>query len=584
MARPTPPSGWQKNKNFDELFPIYESKISIPSRPYKIVLETNVATGVRQLYKEDPALFTRSPIALINSEGKVTKQSEWNNISAGENGTRTLNGIINISRRESYDLIKKVGYPPEISELSKTKEYAGFKIDQPAPAGPGSGNPDQSGGNTGGSEGSGGGGATSPTPAAAGPPSLGVLRGVENYDDPADYGNFTYPEKLNRSQDYMIIRAYNYKVADVFAKEGGTKDEGILKGTVDISQRSFTEILGSVTLPMPANISEANQTKWGSNELSGLTAGIMGAVVGGVSAGAGGDLGGVIEAVGSSAKKIFGETAANAQIKQQLTLNAAASVVKKLGMAIDAESYRARVTGTVINPNLELLFNGPALRQFQFQYKLAPRSETEARQIRGIIKFFKKSMAPKRSNKSNLDAFFLGAPNVFQIKFMNGGQVSKSLPTLKTCALVNFNVNYTADGFYSAYKDNLVGSQPISITIDMSFAELTPIYNDHYDQSDGVGFKDLGDLENPEVDFQDISELGNDSNNNQRNTPPTRQEIQPASIPVVPFRTPVVGGGPTTNPRLSDPQSGISNLERYDAAKRAGFSGTFNQWLTTQNN
>jgi hypothetical protein len=194
-------------------------------------------------------------------------------------------------------------------------------------------------------------------------------------------------------------------------------------------------------------------------------------------------------------------------------------VVKKLGMAIDAESYRARVTGTVINPNLELLFNGPALRQFQFQYKLAPRSETEARQIRGIIKFFKKAMAPKRSNKSNLDAFFLGAPNVFQIKFMNGGQVSKSLPTLKTCALVNFNVNYTADGFYSAYKDNLVGSQPIAITIDMSFAELTPIYNDHYDQSDGVGFKDLGDLENPEVDFQDISELGNDSNNNQRNTP-----------------------------------------------------------------
>lgn len=558
MARPTPPSGWQKNKNFDEFFPIYESKISIPNRPYKIVLETNVATGVRQLYKEDPALFTRSPIALINSEGKVTKQSEWNNVSAGENGTRTLNGIINTSRRESYDLIKKVGYPPEISELSKTKEYAGFKIDQPAPAGPGSRNPDQSGGNTGG----GGGGATSPTAAAAGPSSLGVLRGVENYDDPADYGNFTYPEKLNRSQDYMIIRAYNYKVADVFAKEGGTKDEGILKGTVDISQRSFTEILGSVTLPMPANISEANQTKWGSNELSGLTAGIMGTVVGGVSAAAGGNLPGVIEAVASSAKKAFGETAANAQIKQQLTLNAAASVVKKLGMAIDAETYRARVTGTVINPNLELLFNGPALRQFQFQYKLAPRSETEARQIRGIIKFFKKAMAPKRSNKSNLDAFFLGAPNVFQIKFMNGGQVSKSLPTLKTCALVNFNVNYTADGFYSAYKDNLVGSQPIAITIDMSFAELTPIYNDHYDQSDGVGFKDLGDLENPEVDFQDISELGNDSNNNQRNTPPpSRGGTSGAVAPVVP----ITGGrNPTSvpgDPGYKPPSPGGGLLE-----------------------
>ncbi len=550
----TPP-GWIKGSTKPNA---YEATLDLGNFN-KYEINVDVSTGQRQIYTIDPFFQTRDLLATVNSNGSVTKTNLYNNIATQPNGQTRIKDIITKSNIAVNTLVSKVGTPEQISSLSKTKEYSKLKSSSPVPTGPGSGNPDQSGGNAGG----GGGGVTSPTAAAAaGPSSLGVLRGVENYDDPADYGNFTYPENLNRSQDYMIIRAYNYKVADVFTKEGGTTDEGILKGTVDISQRSFTEILGSVTLPMPANISEANQTKWGSNELSGLTAGIMGAVVGGVSAGAGGNLGGVIEAVGSSAKDIFGETPANAQIKQQLTLNAAASVVKKLGMAIDAESYRARVTGTVINPNLELLFNGPALRQFQFQYKLAPRSESEARQIRGIIKFFKKSMAPKRSNKSNLDAFFLGAPNVFQLKFMNGGQVSKSLPTLKTCALVNFNVNYTADGFYSAYKDNLVGSQPIAITIDMSFAELTPIYNDHYDQSDGVGFKDLGDLENPEVDFQDISELGNDSNNNQRNTPqPSRGGTSGAVAPVVP----ITGGrNPTSvpgDPGYKPPSPGGGLLE-----------------------
>jgi hypothetical protein len=177
---------------------------------------------------------------------------------------------------------------------------------------------------------------------------------------------------------------------------------------------------------------------------------------------------------------------AKAQIQQQLTLNAAASVVKKLGININTEGYRARVTGTVINPNLELLFNGPKLRAFQFSFKMAPRSADEAKHIRGIIKFFKKAMAPKRAVTQD-DAFFLGAPNIFRIKFMNGNKESNTLPTLKTCALVNFTVNYTADGFYSAFNDG----QPVSVQIDLSFAELTPIYNDNYGSEDSVGFNKI---------------------------------------------------------------------------------------------
>ena len=65
-------------------------------------------------------------------------------------------------------------------------------------------------------------------------------------------------------------------------------------------------------------------------------------------------------------------------------------------------------------------------------------------------------MAPKIVTAKE-DAFFLGAPNVFQLKFMRGTQQNKYLPALKTCALTNFTVNYTADGFYSAYYDG----QPI---------------------------------------------------------------------------------------------------------------------------
>lgn len=117
-------------------------------------------------------------------------------------------------------------------------------------------------------------------------------------------------------------------------------------------------------------------------------------------------------------------------------------------------------------------------------------------------------MAPKRSG-SAAESFFLGAPNVFRIKFMNGGRESTTLPTLKTCALVNFDVNYTADGFYSAFMDG----QPVSVEIRFAFAELTPIYNDNYGNNpdDGnVGFPGGSDgvdnLENPLFDVKDASE------------------------------------------------------------------------------
>ena len=102
-------------------------------------------------------------------------------------------------------------------------------------------------------------------------------------------------------------------------------------------------------------------------------------------------------------------------------------------------------------------------------------------------------MAPKRSSTSNTP-YFLGAPNVFDIKFKGGSGGSStelvSIGSIKTCALQRCVVNYTPDGFYSAFMDNTVGSQPIAVTMQLAFTELTPLYNEYYDLSneDSVGF------------------------------------------------------------------------------------------------
>ncbi len=547
MATPVP-AGWrQRSTNTNE----YEA--ILVQGQYKYEVNVDIQTGQRQVYTIDPIFQTRELLATVNPNGNVTRTDAYNNIASLPNGQTRIKEALDGSRTYANKIVGSVGTEAQKRSLVDQKEYAKLKSELP-PTGPGSvatgqSNQDQTGPNS---------GAASGISTAGGGPVIAAspFRNVSNYEDEKNYGTWTYPKLMNKNQDHMIIFAYNYKVADVFAGSNGESNlnnSNILTGLVDISQRSYSqkEILGSVTLPIPSNVSEANQTKWGSDELSGLTAGLMGATVGGVSAAAGGDIKTLMSSVTSTAEQVFGKTAANSQIKQLLTLNAAASVVKKLGVSVNPESYRSRVTGTVINPNLELLFNGPALRSFQFQYKLAPRSQEEARQIRGIIKFFKKAMAPKRSNKSNVDSFFLGAPNVFKIKFKNGKNDSKTLPTLKTCALVNFNVNYTAEGFYSAFYDG----QPVSVQIDMTFAELTPVYNDHYDFSDSVGFKsDIDELENPTIDYQEITELQANSDNNQNNTPKPPPTKGGASDPVAPATRVLQPGGSTATPGVDTPR------------------------------
>ena len=48
------------------------------------------------------------------------------------------------------------------------------------------------------------------------------------------------------------------------------------------------------------------------------------------------------------------------------------------------------------------------------------------------------------------------------------------------------NVNYSADGVHATYHDET----PVSMTMDLSFQELTPVYNEDYDYEapGGVGY------------------------------------------------------------------------------------------------
>ena len=139
----------------------------------------------------------------------------------------------------------------------------------------------------------------------------------------------------------------------------------------------------------------------------------------------------------------------------------------------------ARLNGLVINPNLELLFNGPTLRPFNFTFKLSPRNSKEGETVKNIIRWFKQGSAVRTSN----DNLFLKAPNVFKIKYIYGEgkqeDLHKGLNQIKTCALRSMNVNYTPDGSYMTFEDGTMTSYEMTL----QFSELEPVYDLDYQES-----------------------------------------------------------------------------------------------------
>ena len=228
------------------------------------------------------------------------------------------------------------------------------------------------------------------------------------------------------------------------------------------------KVTGRVILPIPGGINDNNSVDWGSANMNAAEMAGAAIALGGIEGG--GD--GFADEVGQTAETIK----ANAgKIKEALGKTIAGQVTGT------GQQLMQRTTGQVMNPNMELLFNGPSLRSFGFTFKLAPRTSKEAENIVKIIRLFKEKMAPVKSD-GNL---FLKSPDTWRIKYLHSGKNDhKFLNKFKECAMMSTSVNYTPDGNYATYSD---GSM-VSYSLTLNFQEIEPVFNTDYEKIQGIGY------------------------------------------------------------------------------------------------
>ena len=311
----------------------------------------------------------------------------------------------------------------------------------------------------------------------------------------------SYPSDLNPKQDHFKIMRYNYIRPDINQSKGPDQEIARVTGAQPNKRKDYgnnqtsdriinragdsvvgSELKGSGLLPMPI-ATDVNGVEWGKSELtiSGLAAlGAANMVAGRVANDDGQAL-----AEKEARERLNAERGRNVEgnagteFARALAVQTTAKIAGvAFGTELDADTFLARTGGKVLNPNAEMLFQGPVIRDFAFSFLMVARSQKEGQEIRKIIRFLKLGMAPKFRSTT-----FLKSPDIFTLHYKNGQGKDDYLRTVNQfnpggLALTTMNVDYAPFGYWSAYRD----SQPVAVKMDLNFTELRPLY-----ESDQLG-------------------------------------------------------------------------------------------------
>ncbi len=263
--------------------------------------------------------------------------------------------------------------------------------------------------------------------------------------------------KLNETSDFLQIGIVDYTAAG-FDKTPLTTpyefkgNKSNLKPVTVGGKESFNpqkrerknpntkakKLLESIILPIPSNIQDGNSVNFGPGNLDGLTARTLEYAMDLMTPENYNNINEYItNGLLTGGTNLLSDPDAVSYFKRGL---AAAAANIPFGGNLSASQLLARQTGQILNPNMELLFEGVNLRSFKFSFKLTPRGPQEASAVKKIIRTLKQNMTPQSNG------LYLETPNIFELTYKKGSDDHPFLHKFKQCALTDMSVNYTGRG------------------------------------------------------------------------------------------------------------------------------------------
>lgn len=303
-------------------------------------------------------------------------------------------------------------------------------------------------------------------------------------------------------QDYIRFETFKYKPPNVGAFDKKTRREGdpavisVLKGSGSKRTTNLGDYGNTIKLPIPNDLRVSNGVEWGGGKANAMEmAAFQGATnkIGEVEDGGFGNVFKGMDNIGKFITEFKSLDNDDRGGGTAMTAFLAKMMLSSININVDTNQFVARSLGIAINPNLELLFSSPKLRNFTFRFDFAPNDEQDAKMSRHIMRVFRQGMQPtgyagrqsgQRIGTANI---FIGAPRVFRIGYFNGTNRIRGLPIHKICALTQVSTNFTPENVYQSYADSNAVSNPVRSTMELAFTELTPIFAEDYLDPNGDG-------------------------------------------------------------------------------------------------
>ena len=293
-----------------------------------------------------------------------------------------------------------------------------------------------------------------------------------------DFTNYArYPSKnsnvISNNTDYVLFQFSEYKPP--FKNSGDRLPNGL--GEYNQSIDSLTSIdipvpggtVSGIILPMPQDLSTEQKQNWNGKKFTRLGANAIRT--------AGGDL--------SALGRTIDDGALGSALAALKT--SALNRIPGVGGNLSINDITGSTRGVVLNPNAELLYDSPDLREIGMVFKMVPQTADEAKQIKMICDAFRTASLPKYgagttkttgigdkdkpldSGASN----FIRIPNLCKFTFMTGSGSNTNIAQYKPCAITGVQVNYTPDGTYATYGDG----SPVATEITLKFVETKLIFS-----------------------------------------------------------------------------------------------------------
>ena len=286
-------------------------------------------------------------------------------------------------------------------------------------------------------------------------------------------------DTLTATTDYIFFQFGKYKPP--FSRDAevtnAAKAYEMYQGSTDIDPED-----PSVVLPMPQDLSNESAQTWQGKQFSAVGRAAVAALAGGSM---------------SYANNKIKDFESNWKAIQTSLTTAGLNAVPGVGGNLTMNDVSGSTRGIVLNPNAELLYDSPTLREIGMTFKMVPRNKTEADIILDIVKLFRRHSMPSwgtaddkftanqtgkndeiESTATMSGESFIHVPSLCKFTFMSGSNTNEKLPQFKPCGISKVQVNYTPDGTYATYDEGY----PVATELQLNFIETKAIFRQDVDR------------------------------------------------------------------------------------------------------